>query len=81
MTAELSLRTKIKDDASYIDRLQTIADVNGEHSFSGNRDLKLATNRYDIFSTTIKQSNINTESQDSSEMERKDSNIFFHEGM
>ena len=77
MTAELSLRTKSKDYASYIDRLQTIAGVNGEHSFSGDRNLKLANNRYDIFSTTNKEDS----RVDSIETERMGSNIFVHEGM
>lgn len=76
MAAELSLRTNIKDDASNIDRLKTITGVKGEYSFSGDRNLKLANNRYDIFSTADKESSV-----DSIETERRGSNIFFHEGM
>lgn len=79
MVVKSSLRKIIGDNVHDIHRLEKNLDATGEHSSTGDRNLRLA-NGYNIFAIENKDSNMKTETQNRI-MDRKGTNVFLHEGM
>lgn len=76
---KLSIRQIQEDKVGTIHRLQSDLDATGEYSSNGDRNLRLA-NGDNIFSIENKDSNMKTGRQ-YREMDRKGTNVFYHEGM
>lgn len=80
MAAKSNLRKTIEDDVDTAHQLQKNLDPTGQHSSTGDRNLRVA-NGDNMFWIENKSRNFKTEPQSMEVASTKGTNFFFHEGM